>query len=175
MIPRHIAEVTALLSTAYPSWKMNEKTVAVYATLLGDIEPNALKAAAAQFCRTSEFPPTVAALVRLAREHQGCGDNSPTPSDAWAEVFGHIRNSGYMERPKWSHPRITRALRVLGGWVDVCSAPPAHLPSNRSRFLEAYAAAEKDDGKRREIQETRDLLQLPRGVSAVGIAKELPE
>ena len=98
------------------------------------------------------------------------GSKSVDAHEAWVEVVSSIGQVGYDGRqhhannpPKFSDPRLNRALQVVGGYKQVCLTPIDQQQWVQKRFLEAYDAA-TDSAARNEIKsigrdEAKDLLQ----------------
>jgi hypothetical protein len=117
----------------------------VWLDLLGDLEPNLVRAVIANMA-TREFAPTPGqireaadeAVARMRHEH------APDPDEAWREVrmaVGvHIFRDGEEAGPEWSHPAIADAVRAMG-WRDFCNSPTDDSAIWRAHFLRFYGTA----------------------------------
>lgn len=153
MNAEQVANVMAALEEVYTHWKPTEKTVALWAFLLGDQDAGAISNAATRWMRDANaFPPAPGQLIALARP----AESRTTGAEAWETLIAEIRRTGYMGTPSFADEKIARGVRFLGGWVTICSQETRDVPSNRARFIEYYeslAGRERGTDERREVQQ----------------------
>ena len=147
MIPRHILECMAILTTAYPNWNITEETIAVWSEFVSDLRPEALKAAVLQHVRNSKFAPTIAEIRAIARGPEGL-----SPEEAWLEVHAQVRKVGWNGRPEFSDAKIAAGVKALGGWRSLCSLTTSEMGFARAHFLKFYGSfvARQEDAQERE-------------------------
>lgn len=141
MIPAHIVKVFALLGSAYPNWKPNESTILGWRDLLDDIPPEKLLKAAIHLARTSEYPPTIAAIRNAA-----IAGGKISADEAW-----EICRRG--EKPP--NESAARAIKAIGSpFARGTHAGPTAMASAMStlhaHFRDAYNAYESKDEWHRE-------------------------
>jgi hypothetical protein len=128
MSPTGVALAVAVLRDAYPRADFPDRTVALYASMLNDLDDAATMAAVRRLVRRSTFLPSVAEIRREVAEAQL---GLPTPEEAAESVF---RDGG----PGSLHPRVRESLMAIGGpWAVRTSETPGIL---RSQFVKDYAA-----------------------------------
>lgn len=85
--------------------------------------------------------------IALIRE-QAAKDDSPGVGEALAEVRREIDRVGHVGTPKWSHPRIGRAVEAIGWRAMCCSESPA---TERAHFIRVYESIGTRDAERKVV------------------------
>ena len=147
MIPKHILECMAILTSAYPNWLVTEETIAVWAQFMEDLRPEDLKAAVLQHVRNSKFAPTIAEVRAIAR-----GPGGISPEEAWLEVHAQVRKHGWNGKPTFSDAKVEAGVKALGGWRSLCSLTTSEMGFARAHFLKFYGSftARQEDAQERE-------------------------
>ena len=136
-------------------------TVQVWQDVLGDLEPEQVRAAMAAWA--GRFPPTPRELrdatLAVARKVAGIPD-APDVDEALAELERAIHLIGYMGRPDWSHPAIGQAVAAVGGWADgICHT--SNPTATRAHFIAAYKSAVE-----RGVSQSEPAMPILAGVGA---------
>lgn len=134
MTPAEAARAVAVLQAAFPAARWSEATVAVYESLLSDLDAELVTRAIERIIRSSKFLPTVAEVRDAAAELAfGPGRSG---LEAWAEVGLAIRRVGSYGSPTFDDPLVAECVRVLG-WRTLChGGSPEGV--DRARFVELY-------------------------------------
>lgn len=163
MIPEHIKTIFAAFSVAYPNWELFKrsgpelsKAMETWASLLADCDHERLVHAAVTHARTCKFAPTVAELRATCIPPRA---RQIGAEEAWVRVMGEIRRVGYMGTPKFSDPKIMRAVEAVGGWRNLSTQLTTDVPMNRAHFLRCFAAYASGSEVEREHDATTKLLQ----------------
>lgn len=135
----HIEAIWNLMTTNY-AYIQKDKTAEdlaalldIWKTLLADIPPEVLKAAAFQHIASSKWFPTVAELRELAREIT-CPARL-TGVEAWGVVKREIARVGLSGKPDFGDEFIAAAVRTLG-WGSLCMSE--FEAADRARFIQCY-------------------------------------
>lgn len=153
-----------VLSVTYPAWKVDEETVAVWAALLSDVQPEEVLRAAIEWCRTpSEFPPKPGEIRALAMKPE---DAPLTAEEAWGQVMSEIRRVGWIGTPVWTSEAVKRAASALGSWRTLCSQTSDQLSANRAHFMRIYAAFAQKHGRMAEQNALAPIVDLMLGTGA---------
>lgn len=157
-----IAGVLQMLGRVYPNWKADAGTADVWLRLLSDQDGPTIMRAAIEYARESEFAPTPAALIRLARPIDG----RPIALEAWGEVVRWIP-LGPNVRPRFTHPDVEIVVEMLGGYEVLCVDGLSN-PSHRARFADAWEQVGRREDRIDRRREADSLveslgLSLPNG------------
>ncbi len=176
MTPQETLSVIEALARAYPQWGSKAATkeaVGTWAMVLRDDDYIAVKAAAVAHIRESEYPPTIAGLLKRIPG----GDVAEVASTAWAEVERAYSSTSFVTppgcgpqpppEPAWAHPNTHDALDGIGGWNAFYwkrSEGEGHAPSERKAFMGIFVSERR--------AEDREALAEPRqdggGLEPVG-------
>lgn len=132
-----IAEILAVIATAYPNFTVTEKTTQVYWQILSDIPSDELKAATLHCISESgrKFAPSVGELRGAVGELRGMYSNAPSSYEAWEEFRRAVVSSDYTHI--FSHQLVEDTSRLIGmrayGQSDT-----GDTPSWRARFIQCY-------------------------------------
>jgi hypothetical protein len=121
-----IAAAIGVLRDAYPRQDFPDRSVALYATALADLDDGELLAAVRRLIRRSAWLPSISEIrEEVAEARLGL----PSPDEAWALVQA--------ETPKRSlPPEVADTLRALGGsWAIRTTTQPDRLHRD---FIESY-------------------------------------
>ncbi len=138
-----IDQVLAILIAAYPYMQKDSganmgATLAVYHRTLADIDAPALLAAALDHISRSRFFPAVSELRDAA--YRVVTINQPTAEEAWGEVKSAFLSVGSYRVPEFSHPLISRAIKIIG-WKILCMSE--NQIADRAHFLRIYGSVEQ--------------------------------
>ncbi|TAK10581.1 MAG: hypothetical protein EPO32_14710 [Anaerolineae bacterium] len=138
MKPSETSKLLAIMAAAYPSAQLADETAFVYASTLGDLEFESVRAAVCRLIATHKFLPTVAEI----REEEADLRVGPAraPGEAWGELLQEIHHTGYMGTPSFRDPLVAQIVRSWG-WRALCCE--GELVSDRARFLELYAELQR--------------------------------
>lgn len=123
----------AILAASYPRQELNPDTLNAYATMLQDLEFEAVDAAVKRIICSSKWFPTIAEIRAEVAEGE-CGDLAPAEL-AWGEVQRAIGRWGMYNTPQWSTPELAAAVDAIG-WRTICT--DTNVVSTRARFIDAY-------------------------------------
>lgn len=168
MTPQETLSVIEALARAYPQWGAKAATkeaVATWAMVLRDDDYIAVQAAAVAHIRESEFPPTIAGLLRRIPG----GDVEEVAARAWAEVVEAYSSTSFVTpagcgsqpppEPEWSHPKTRDTLVGLGGWNDWYwkrSKGEGHGPSERKAFIEVFVSEHRAEDRKALAEPRQD-------------------
>lgn len=147
-----ILRVLAVLSTAFPNFKMAENTPEIYFQLLSDIPTDLLKAAVLQCCGEAgrAFAPSIGEIRGAVADIRRAVSGVPSSYQAWQEVMRQMVIVGSYRQPEFSHQLIAATVRTLG-WRNLCLSE--NQVADRARFIQAYEQLEK--------RAEQDLMMLP--------------
>lgn len=144
-----IAQILNFLIDAYPRQEITEGTVKIYKETLKDIDPALLKAAVLAHISKSLWFPSVSELRDCAASLIEKATGEPDAFTAWDEVWRKISLVGSYGTPEFSHPRIERTVRGIGGWRTLCMSE--NSIADRARFVEAYNTYQTRDKEDRRM------------------------
>jgi hypothetical protein len=148
-----VAQVVAMLGSAYPNFSATKETVSVYYELLKDLPADLLKVAALQCCAEAgrKFAPSVGELRGAAAEITHKTQGIPSALQAWNEVCKAPRSGEYrritdehdehgniivqVRKLQWSHPVVEKVAKLLG-WPRF--PDPDNESIDRAHFLKQY-------------------------------------
>lgn len=143
---KEIQTIVAKLSAAFPNWKTNAFTIAVYVEDLSDIDSETLNAAA-RMCRTEPgraFAPSTGEIRGAVGKLRGMVTGQPSSYEAWQE-FRHIVVTGNYrlgtcakeDSAQFSHPLVEKAAKTIGIRAYGQSNTDEEM-SWRARFIQCY-------------------------------------
>jgi hypothetical protein len=172
-----VIKVFAIMSLAWPNYKAKDGTIEVYASMLEDIPPDVLVAAARTLIASGgEFFPSVSAWRQTALDIILNKSGTPTAIEAWEEAVRECNRCGdywrYQEGkkyPEYSHPLITSCVSAIG-YAQILETENVDIV--RAHFLKAYESLRQ----RRDIDQRTlpDVKQVEQKYIASGI-KQLAE
>lgn len=150
----------AVLEDAYPRYTLEPRVVKTYYAILGDLDPDLLKAATFQIASEARpFFPAPGEIRQCAFDLVERHANVPTAWDAWAEVCKRIGDHGYVRMPEFTHPLIKKTVDCVGGWLQLCWSENA--VADRARFVQAYETlAKRERTQVRMLPQVREVLEL---------------
>lgn len=130
-------QIVALLATGTKGKDLSEDEIAMFASMIQDVDFEVGKTVAAQLIQTETWMPSVAEFRAAAR--QATNGGRKTGTELWGDVLDAIARNGYTREPDWSDPLIGQAIRsVFGSWKRLCESPLDQEMSDRARFAQAY-------------------------------------
>lgn len=138
-----VVRILGKLAMLWPRFELTEPTVVAYAHELADIEVDILQLAAEHWGSIGNFFPSVAELRKTAFDLMAMRRGEQTAAEAWGEIMRAMKVCGPTQPPLFQNQRLRKALRVVGGWWQVCTSD--NLPADRAKFFEAYAQLEAAD------------------------------
>ena len=165
----------AVLEDAYPRYTLEPRVVRTWYAILGDLEPDLLKAAVLQIASENRpFLPAPGEVRQCAFDLVERHSNFPTAWDAWAEVCKRIGDHGYVRMPEFTHPLIKHTVDCVGGWLQLCWSENA--VADRARFIQAYETlAKRKRTQSRMLPQVREVLELASGKMRQEIAARIGE
>lgn len=153
----------AVLEDAYPRYTLEPRVVRTWYAILGDLDPDLLKAAVLQIASEDRpFLPAPGEVRQCAFDLVERHSNFPTAWDAWSEVCKRIGDNGYVRVPEFTHPLIKRTVDCVGGWLQLCWSENA--VADRARFVQAYETlAKRERAQVRILPQVREVLELASG------------
>lgn len=127
------AELVAILAAAFPSARIDSRTVSVYVRNLVDLDYASGHEAVNNIVRTADFFPSIASIRHEILSVNGL--MSPPKEQAWLEVEMSMRRIGRNGSVDWSHPAISEAVRTMG-WVNMCLSE--NIDVVRGQFFKVY-------------------------------------
>jgi hypothetical protein len=146
-----VAQVMAVIGSAYPNFAVSKDVVQVYYDLLNDLPVELLQAAALRCCAEPgrKFAPSVGEIRGAAGELRRKADGIPSTLEAWDEICSAPFRDISEDRPlyrggekfttdpdahQWSHPLVERVARMLG-WPNF---PSGEEGVDRAHFFRQY-------------------------------------
>ncbi len=164
MTPIEVAEVVAVLATAYRPGEFPPERAEIYERSLVELDREKLELAVMRLLRTHKFPPALAevfetyALVEQGRQlDTGEAFDLLTSAIRYVGAYRPAPTTGRHALPE----RVQRAVAALGGWEMVCLHD--HEESFRARFFGVYGSLSKSDSEDRSARS----VALPEGVSDI--------
>ena len=153
----------AVLEDAYPRYTLEPRVVRTWYAILGDLDPELLKAAVLQIASENRpFLPAPGEVRQCAFDLVDRQSDVPTAWDAWSEVCKRFGTHGHARLPEFSHPLIKRAIDGVGGWRMLCMSENA--VADRARFVQAYETlAKRERAQSRMLPQVREMLELASG------------
>lgn len=151
--PKDIAKLVAIMSAAFPAWKVNEFTTEVYFEDLKDIASDELFAAA-KLCRTEAgraFAPSTGEIRGAVAEIRRQASGVPSGFEAWGDLIkagDGWKSNSYLDETGWViekreykflHPLVKEVASMLG-WPDRFPGSPDNEMADRAHFVKAYDA-----------------------------------
>lgn len=136
----------SILAASYPRQALDEATLTTYATMLADLEFDAVQEAVKRIICTSKWFPSIAEI--RAEVVSADTMHLPAPELAWGEVWKAIGRYGMNRKPEFSCPEIAAAVDAVS-WRHICTDP--NVTSTRARFTDAYRAIRESDTSSRQL------------------------
>jgi hypothetical protein len=164
---KDVGKVLAYLAALYPRYELKVETVRAYHTIVADIEPGLLHAAAIQVASTSKWFPAASELRGAALEIQSRAQGIPSAAEAWREVLAQVGETGSYGVPAFSRHLTSQAVDALGGWRSLCASD--NLVADRAHFFRIY-----EDLLRRQQEELSLLPQVREAVARLAAGEACP-
>ena len=124
---------------AFPSNKMTEKSLVIYAKALSELSIAEIDAAMLKILRTSKFFPSVSEIFEQAeamRNYAGASD-MPTPGEAWQEAMREAHDKFVYGEWELSTPEIEQAVKSFGK-MALCELESEGMNTARAQFMRIY-------------------------------------
>lgn len=143
--------------------------IKAYDELLADLDENLVSAAISQLVKTSEFPPTVAAIRKEAERIYMVANGKDLESigRTWQAVLTAVKRYGWYGVPMpgggyksvdFGDPDINEAVRRYG-WHTLCETPADKMGVAYKQFTDVYAEVVKERKSKRRIQATLQVME----------------
>jgi hypothetical protein len=139
-------KLVAVLKAAYPRQPIPPETTRLYAAQLVDLPADAVQQAVRDLIASSPYFPTLADIRKRVAELQL---GAPSAWQAWEEVEQQCQAASRHEggiwepyRPRWSHPLVERAVKLMGGFWQLYDSQ--RLSIERAQFLRLYEQARSE-------------------------------
>lgn len=174
-----VTKMFAIMSLAWPSYKAKEGTIEVYASMLEDIPPDVLVAAARTLIASGgEFFPSVSAWRQTALDILLNKNGTPTAIEAWEEAVKECNRCGdywrYQEGkkyPEYTHPLIESCVRAIG-YAQILETE--NIDIVRAHFLKAYESLrQRHDIEQRALPDVKAVEQKCLTASVHALAEGL--
>lgn len=158
-MPPSPQELLAELASAFPRQKIEAPTLRIYLRELADVPPELLAVAVRDLIRTSEWFPTLQAILEAAAERSLA---LPSESGALAQIearMAWVRSEAFETAPGPPvHPLVRETLEHVGGFSAFrATDEPGVL---RGQFLRLYR-----DARGRAVRDAKLADALPPGSS----------
>lgn len=129
-----VAQLTAMLVSAFPQSSFTEASHELYEAMLRDIDLDAGMLAVQRLIATNKWLPTIAEIRAVAAEIKY--GTKRLGAEAWGDVSDAVRRVGaYEAPPPFKDPLVGECVRLLG-WLALCRG--TNEVSDRARFIELY-------------------------------------
>ena len=134
-------KLVAMALLGFPS--MQDKAIAsvqmskLWQRLLYDMPYEIAEKALLKVLMNTRYFPTVAEIREAAESMMSKANGIPAAEDAWEEV---CRNLDIYRKPNWSHPLISKVVKLIGFRNMCCSE---NLSVERGQFFKIYTQYEK--------------------------------
>lgn len=143
-----IAEIIAIISSAYPRFSVDQSTVDVWISFVADIPDDLLKASVCRFISSADhpFPPSIPEIRAQATDIRREVVGVPTAFEAWEEVINMPapRTTRLMRDGVWVEPEDAVWKNEVVGIVAARLGWPKRFPTgsdemaDRAHFVKAY-------------------------------------
>lgn len=115
--------------------------MALYVDLLKDIPADVLEVACKKACMESQYLPTVAELIKSAKDLVAeANGTKPVPfAEAWEEILKVLRETYVWDVPQFSHTEIQQLVNSFG-WEELRMMETKDVPIIRSQLKGMYEA-----------------------------------
>ena len=126
---------------AFPSNKMTEKSLVIYAKALSELSIAEIDAAMLKILRMSRFFPAVSEIFEQAENMRLYANTSekPTPDEAWREAMGLAKHRHLYSPWEYSCPEVEKAVQHFGK-VELCSLEKDAVNTARAQFMRIYSS-----------------------------------
>lgn len=177
MIVDKAIDILAPLLCAYPSAKITEETIQVYAIALSELNEAELQAGVLRCMRTCKFFPSIAEIMEASQDMIKfvTGTKEKSNDEAWGEVQRQMQEAFVYKEPKFSTPEIEFAAKAMG-WIGLCETPSDQMGTARAQFLRLYESACKRCKDKRINDNVISIMGGEDKVKSLisGVAKALP-
>jgi len=135
---KEFGKILGVLASMWPRTELKAQTLSAYYAILGDLEPDMLKAATLHLGATATFFPSAGEIRRTAFDLLERETGVPDGYAAFGEVMRAVSRFGVYRAPEFSHPLIGDVVQAIGGWRIICMTDENDIASTRMRFVTAY-------------------------------------
>ncbi len=160
-----ITKAFAIMSLAWPNYKAKDGTIEVYASMLEDIPPDVLVAAARSLIASGgDFFPSVSAWRQTSLDIMLNKNGTPTAIEAWEEAVRECNRCGDYWRyqkgkkyPEYSHPLIQACVQAIG-YAEILETE--NIDIVRAHFLKAFESLrQRNDVNQRMLPDVKAVEQ----------------
>lgn len=156
---KDIIRVLAPYLMAFPSSKMNEGALMIYAKALEDLEIEKIEASMQMLLKTSKFFPSVAEIFEKAEmvdeyvNKQTGKEIDLTPAEAWEDAIKTLKSqSPYSQEPyQFANKMVEKAVKQFG-LSEMLMLSQNEVNTARSQFMRIYDALLQRGKKDKEVQ-----------------------
>lgn len=166
---------------AFPSSKMNEGALLIYAKALEELEIGQIEASMQMILKTSKFFPSVAEIYEKAetiktyvRKDMGA-EVDLSPAEAWENAITTLKSqSQYSQKPyEFATKNVERAVRQFG-LAEMLMLQEDGVNTARSQFMRIYEALLKRELKDNEVRSAFKSLGQTKVNALIGnVAKQI--
>lgn len=113
--------------------EMSEFRLLAYKGALDAFTDDQVERAILEAARSKKFFPKPVEIVELI---QGNGEDKAL--GAWEQLQQAVSRAGAYQSVLFEDPKISRVIKILGGWETVCMWPMDEMQFRRHEFLQAY-------------------------------------
>jgi len=114
--------------------------------------------ACSRLARSNKFWPKPAEFLEAAK-----GGPEAQAWAAWEQLLFAVRFAGQYRSVKFLDSKISRMIKLMGGWVKVCEMTGVELPFRRQEFLKGYQALDGEAGEPEVLAGVAELDNTARG------------
>lgn len=154
-----VLKIVTVMAAAYPTMTIKAETVDAYASLLEDIDADALAVAAKQAMAESRFFPTVAELRERVHAIRQQASGWPDAAEVFQSAVHQASTRGYdsFDATAWPNQAIRDFVKTW--WRDICYTDEDNLPTVRAQFRDSYnAMARRAEQVARNLPATNHMI-----------------
>jgi hypothetical protein len=186
-----VAQVMAVIGSAYPNFAVTKETVQVYYDLLNDLPVDLLRAATLKCCGEAgrKFAPSVGEIRGASAELMARSGGVPSTLEAWNEVCNAPKSGEYKRLTdeqdengswiievtpfSWSHPLVGK-VAVMLGFPNFPN--PENESVDRAHFFKQYEAElQRYSSDTVELPQVTQYIETRRGGKALPMGEAVKQ